>query len=210
MDERTLARFMSKIEVQPNGCWHWKGKLSQGGYGYFWLDGKMRLAHRVAYEHFIGSIPEGHEVDHLCHTRDSSCLGGVCQHRACVFWGDLEAVTEHENVMRSRGVAAANAAKAACDQGHPFTEENTYFDSRGDRGCRTCQRRRVKNWAEKNRPRKGSHQSAKTHCPQGHPYDEANTYVSPRGGRNCRECTRVKNREAQRRRRAAARTAQTA
>lgn len=204
MNERTLARFMKWVEVQPNGCWRWKGKLNKQGYGYFWLDGKSRLAHRVAYEHFVGPIPEGHEVDHLCHTRDKSCTGGVCDHRSCVFWQDLEAVTELENVMRSRGAAATNAAKTSCDRGHLFTEENTYFDSGGDRGCRTCQRRRRKEWAEKNRPAKGSHQSAKTHCPKGHPYDEANTYVSTRGGRNCRECTRVRNREAQRRRRAAA------
>lgn len=42
-----------------------------------------------------------------------------------------------------------------------------------------------------------------THCPQQHPYDEANTYLY-RGSRYCRTCLRDRNREYQRRRRAAA------
>ena len=204
MDEITLARFMCKIEVQPNGCWRWTGKPNRQGYGRFWLDGKSRYAHRIAHEHFIGPIPDGYEVDHLCHTRDASCPGGICDHRLCVRWTDdhLEAVTERENVMRSRGRAPANAAKTECDEGHPFDGGNTFFDSRGDRGCKTCQKRRLKDWAKVNRPADGPSNAAKTHCPNKHPYDEANTRIS-RGRRTCIECTRKKDREGKARRRAA-------
>lgn len=209
MDERTLARFISKVEVQPNGCWHWTGKPAANGYGRFWIDGKTRYAHVVAYEHFIGPVPEGYEVDHVCHGRDTSCPGGVCDHRLCVCPDrepereHLEAVPHHQNVMRGRGHAARNAQKDACNEGHPFTEDNTYYDSRGDRGCRTCQARRVKEWAKANRWQGGKANAEKTHCPQGHPYDEANTVYSNGGKRRtCRTCQRVSNRETKRRQRA--------
>ncbi len=209
MDDLTLARFMSKIEVQPSGCWRWAGKPGRGGYGRFWLDGKSRSAHRIAYEHFIGPIPEDFDVDHACHTRDLSCPGGICDHRLCVRWTDnhLEAVPQIENIMRSRGLAPANAAKTVCDQGHLFDEANTFFDSRGDRGCRTCQKRRLNDWRLINRPPDGPSNSAKTRCPRDHPYDEANTRINANGRRICKTCTRERDREAKRLQREAKRSA---
>lgn len=202
MDERTLARFISWVEVQPNGCWRWRGKTNRQGYGYFWLNGKSRLAHRVAFEHFVGPIPEGYEIDHNCHSRDSSCPGGVCEHRACVRWEDLEAVTELENVMRSRGLAAANAAKEFCANQHRLTEDNVYrYPDGRERGCRACRTNARKKWAQENRPRKGK-QPPQTHCPRDHEMTPENTYVDPRGRRTCRTCQRDRLRESQRQRRA--------
>lgn len=154
MNERTLARFTAKIEVRPNGCHIWTGKLSENGYGYFWFEGKSRLVHRFAYEQFIGPIPDGHDVDHQCHNLDPNCPGGVCGHRACVNYldGHLEAVTELTNVLRSRGVAAINAAKKACDDGHPFDEANTYWYPNGrERGCRKCRRKYCREWRDRQR-----------------------------------------------------------
>ncbi|CAB4133770.1 HNH nuclease [uncultured Caudovirales phage] len=53
-----------------NGCWEWKGKLSQDGYGSFQkvIDGKKTeiAAHRRSYEIFKGEIPEGMQVCHSC------------------------------------------------------------------------------------------------------------------------------------------------
>lgn len=207
MDQRTFARFMGKVNqhgpVPPHRpelgpCWLWRGKPGSRGYCYFWFEGKKRLAHRFSYMHLVGPIPEGLVIDHLCRVP------------ICVNPRHLEPVTDRVNILRGEAPPARNVLKDQCFMGHPFDEENTYLDSNGDRGCKTCQKRRRKEWAEKNRPRSGVHwQAAKTHCPEGHPYDEANTYVSPNGGRNCRACTRVRNREAQRRRRSAAREAKT-
>ena len=70
MDDRTLARFMANVEIQPNGCWHWTGHITDDGYGTFYIDGKSELAHRVSYRHFVDEIPDGFEIDHLCHTRE--------------------------------------------------------------------------------------------------------------------------------------------
>lgn len=202
MDESTFRRFQGKIdqhgpvpEHQPRlgPCWVWLGKPSAHGYGYFWYDGKKRLAHRFSYKHLVGPIPDGLVIDHLC------------RNKMCVNPRHLEPVTDRVNILRGEAPAARNVLKNQCNQGHPFDDVNTYWYPNGDRGCRTCIAKWGKEWREKNRPRKGHHQSAKTHCPQGHPYDETNTYIAPGGGRNCRACTRAKNREAQRHRRAAAR-----
>jgi len=38
-------------------------------------------------------------------------------------------------------VAALNAAKTHCPQGHAYSTQNTYVSPQGKRFCRTCHRR---------------------------------------------------------------------
>lgn len=53
--------------VLPSGCWQWDGYYkSKGGYGNFKYQGKHYMAHRAAYEVWVGPIPEGHWVLHKC------------------------------------------------------------------------------------------------------------------------------------------------
>jgi hypothetical protein len=52
-------------------CWMWRGGLSEDGYGRLggWKQGKhyrQKQAHRVAYECWVGPIPEGHRVIQKC------------------------------------------------------------------------------------------------------------------------------------------------
>ena len=61
-------RFWSRVNKTP-GCWEWTGALNADGYGVFYLHKPNRQAHRVSYEMFVGTIPEGHQVDHICHNR---------------------------------------------------------------------------------------------------------------------------------------------
>lgn len=45
---------------------------------------RTRRTHIVVWEAAYGPVPEGFELDHLCHPVDGSCTGGVtCPHRAC-------------------------------------------------------------------------------------------------------------------------------
>ena len=125
---------------QPNGCVWYMGALDDDGYGRIKCMGKMKYAHRAAYEHFVGPIPEGLVIDHECHNADETCAGGTtCLHRRCVNPEHLAVVTVTVNSLSGRGVPAVNARKTHCKRGHEFTPENT-MTVPGGRQCRQCTR----------------------------------------------------------------------
>jgi hypothetical protein len=134
-----LARLAAHVIFLPNGCWGWTASLKASGYGSFWLNGKCVLAHCASYQLLVGPIPTGFELDHLCHTNDPVCMGGIeCPHRRCVNPAHLEPVTHLENVLRGESVMAARAAQTHCIHGHELTEENVYLKKNGNRECRAC------------------------------------------------------------------------
>lgn len=135
MDNQAVAeRFLRLVSEEPNsGCWLWLGCTDPKGYGHFRLNGSICKAHRVAYELFVGPIPFGLQLDHLCRVK------------GCVNPAHLEAVTNSENQRRTRGrrplwgLAAIEAKRTHCPQGHPYSESNTYRWRR-QRRCRECNR----------------------------------------------------------------------
>jgi len=60
-------RFEAKF-TKAEGCWLWHGATAPGGYGSFGVPGRTTVAHRVAYELYVGTIPEGTFVLHKCDT----------------------------------------------------------------------------------------------------------------------------------------------
>lgn len=117
-----VERILARLEVSPGGCLLWQGSRNNQGYGVVSFQSKNRLVHRLAYEAFIGPIPEGLELDHLCRTK-------VCANPA-----HLEPVTHAENSRR------AAALITHCPQGHAYDEENTRRESSGQRRCRICRK----------------------------------------------------------------------
>lgn len=117
-----------------NGCMPWLGYIRPDGYGDFGIGNhRTTLAHRWAYEHYVGQIQREDEegrrlsLDHLCFNR------------ACVNVDHLELVTQQENVQRGKDLLVA------CPSGHPYDEENTYRNpNTGHRACRTCNRLRAR------------------------------------------------------------------
>jgi hypothetical protein len=120
-----LARFMSKVN-KTSDCWLWTAYCNPAGYGKFAI-GRLPqwYAHRWSYTQFVGPIPDGLQIDHLCRVK------------ACVNPDHLEAVTGAVNTRRAADVVTH------CPKGHEYTPENTYVNNtkRGPmRDCRECHR----------------------------------------------------------------------
>lgn len=58
-------RFWVKVD-RSGECWLWLGSTGNRGYGQFRSGGRIRPAHRVAYELLVEDIPEAAVLDHLC------------------------------------------------------------------------------------------------------------------------------------------------
>lgn len=93
-------RFWSKVE-KTEGCWNWTGATNsspktpgRAPYGSFWGGTKTRTTHRFAYELMVGEIPEGMEVDHICHNT------------LCVRPEHLRSATHKQNGENKAGAAS--------------------------------------------------------------------------------------------------------
>jgi len=63
----TRQRIEQKIErVTESGCWIWMGATQVRGYGEIISHNRKLLAHRASYETFVGPIPKGMYVCHIC------------------------------------------------------------------------------------------------------------------------------------------------
>lgn len=54
---------------QSTGCWNFAGHTNGDGYGAVTKDRAPYLAHRAAYEVWVGPIPDGHVIRHTCDNR---------------------------------------------------------------------------------------------------------------------------------------------
>jgi hypothetical protein len=121
-------RFLLKVQ-KGESCWLWTAAKTHG-YGLFWNGTRQVPAHKFSYEFYVGPVPEGLQLDHLCRVR------------ACVNPLHLEPVTCRENLLRGAGRTAINAARTHCPYGHPYSGDNLYLKPNGNRECRTCNARR--------------------------------------------------------------------
>ncbi len=128
-----LESLMNRLAVYENDCITLIGKIAASGYHVFSAGGSRKnsrriLAHRFVYLFFVGEIPAGQVIDHLC------------RNRACINPIHLRATTHQENILTGVGAAAFHGQKTKCKYGHPFNLENTLLVKNGRR-CRICRDR---------------------------------------------------------------------
>ena len=84
----TARQRIERFTDRTGECWLWTAATNRAGYGLLGIPGRSTLAHRIAYEEYVGPVPDGLELDHLCRVR------------RCVKPAHLEPVTRSENVRR--------------------------------------------------------------------------------------------------------------
>jgi hypothetical protein len=116
--EYILARIRIEDRGHSTPCWIWQRGLTEKGYGDCRLNGRHTRSHRIAYAAFVGAIPGGLQIDHLCRIK------------ACCNPAHLEPVTNEENNYRARGFVVV---PEHCSRGHLNAENR---DRHGN--CRLC------------------------------------------------------------------------
>lgn len=200
--DRDIERFMRKLEKADveGGCWEWHAGRKGGGYGVFYLDGKLRGAHRASLLLF-----KGLDIDTPLEAMHS------CDNPGCVSPAHISYGSHSENMrdasVKGRVVRAQDwrgelnpKAKLATDQVREIVELVRSGETRADVGKRfgvtpervsqiliaAGQRSELSASAAAAAARK-----AKTHCKRNHLLAGENLRINSGCGRVCRECTRI-------------------
>lgn len=132
-------RAFHRLRLTESGCLEWTGATDGHGYGQMNVGGRPEKVHRLMYRLWVGEIPEGLSIDHLC------------RNTLCALPDHLEAVTLSENTRRQLAATGhANARKTHCPKGHPYDESNTRHATKGTgRVCRICRAASSKAYRER-------------------------------------------------------------
>jgi hypothetical protein len=164
-----LGRLFSKMRISDrhsykgDPCWEWTASCNKRtGYaqiGHTFDFGVFNyITHRVVYEWFVGDIPRGLVIDHLCRIKH------------CVNPAHLEVVTSATNTARIVWTGKPGGPEQThCNAGHPFSGDNLKWEknymNNGTRGgsamrkvCRACRNERSRINSKKQRDRRRENQ----------------------------------------------------
>lgn len=126
-------RLLESREIDnETGCWLWTKSRGKKGYGQIWYKGKFVRVSRLAYEVFVGPIPEGLNVLHKC------------DNPPCFNPDHLESGTQSKNILDcvARGRWSAKP-KNVCRKGH----------AKGPGTCPICSEDNKRSYYQKNKER---------------------------------------------------------
>lgn len=138
-----VERIRTRITHDPvTDCWNWTGGVAGQGYGTVYdhtRQGKVYV-HRAMYERFIGPIPPGLTIDHLC------------KNKRCANPAHMEVVTRGENARRGSG-ADWQRRKTTCPRGHAY---DAVRKGHGilSRFCRRCYRAQMREFYQRRKDAK--------------------------------------------------------
>jgi hypothetical protein len=120
-----IERLTPRLVRDEDGCWLWTGAVNSAGYGVIGLGRKDQgngYVHRVAYEHFVGPIPAGLVIDHLC------------RNPRCCEPSHLEPVTNRTNVLRGEQSQVLIRRSGKCGKGlHALPNGGECWDCTNER-----------------------------------------------------------------------------
>ena len=65
---KNKLRITKHVNIDDvSNCWEWNRSVNSAGYGQLMEKSKYWLAHRYSYEAFVGDIPDGEIVRHMCY-----------------------------------------------------------------------------------------------------------------------------------------------
>ena len=137
--ERVAARAATRFVVDERGCHISTYSVASHGYAQIgWADGDYRqvvTAHRAAWVHVNGQIPEGMTVDHLC------------KGRRCVNVDHLRLLSNYENARRTSG---RDWPLGECVNGH--SNDHLFLADGGRKvRCRICVQETQRRYRQKRR-----------------------------------------------------------
>ncbi len=130
-------RASTKFVESSDGCFISTYSVASHGYAQIGWDNKKdghggTTAHRAAWTHVNGQIPDGMTVDH------------VCKNRRCVNVNHLRLLSNFENGRRTFG---RDWPVGKCANGHPDSELRQ--NSRGRMECQVCRKEWSRRYNEK-------------------------------------------------------------
>jgi hypothetical protein len=96
---RARLRFLDKVDMSGD-CWEWMGTPNKDGYGSFKCNGKMYLAHRIAFVLEFGQLD------------DRLCICHTCDNTLCVnprhLWMGTNGENQQDKASKGRVVGELN------------------------------------------------------------------------------------------------------